>query len=989
MMALMRRVLAVVLALTLPLPSAAVVSRTGAGGASGAAGAAAPAAPAALPPALPSGLVLPENPHPFVEALAALVVPGGVVPPAAVEAAAAALAPPPLPPATIGAPVPAADLAVAAGALAGDAEAGRQRPGLAALGSDAQAPSPDAGAEEQSSAALDFFLRKIGLRDELDGPLVSAPAAAPPSGRGKRRKKKDEKPPAPPKYPARDVFFKKGTPEQKVFPSVAFRPDRPIEPLLIEAIDAAKTSIHIATYEFKQQGVLEALRRAKKRGVAVHILFDFDNAFPTRREGSDHVPHRSFELQALINEGFDVTFLNGMWRYGIQHNKFAVFDGELAFFGSYNLSYTAERNHFENARFMSAEESPRRVQAMLRYWEWMRGMSLPFEQAREAVWPKERPAPPADDAPSVRLGEILLPEWVFSPDGGAEDWIVKAIDNAQEAIDLSMFTFRSTRVAEALLRAKKRKVKVRVIFDQSQGSQEYMKLYAEWLAYHKIPVKYLAGPNKDGPVWSEKNHNKFMRVDGVIATGSMNYTKNAFKMSFENLFFLDDAQDAAAYAAYFDDMYNNRRAVRIKAPASAPTLPTDEELLRELLVEPTPLPPRRVWPLLPPGRAVRFRDETFPANAARPFHPIKDYLVAAINASKETIDLALYEFKGMPEIMDALRRARDQRNVRVRVILDYNAVYPTGMNSRGEERVRSPEVEALIREGFEVRVVRGRKGRSSYMHNKVAIFDGLMVKFGSYNWSETAEDNHFETAKFETDAARVAGHRRNWDWLYAASLSVEEAGEARPAWPDPGPPPADGEEPVSLGAARFPRQAFSPDALIEQLIIRAIDSARFSIEIAMFSFYSEAIAEALLRAKQRHGDIKIRILIDYSQAKLMKLDEWFAANGFDVKLLGGPDELGNVFLEKMHLKFLSVDRRLVADGSYNYTANARDNNFENANFYDDPVDAAFYAALFEILFRLGWRPFGWQAQPAASPAAPGPEYFQPAMPEEWAEASAA
>ncbi|MEK7821564.1 MAG: phospholipase D-like domain-containing protein [Planctomycetota bacterium] len=58
----------------------------------------------------------------------------------------------------------------------------------------------------------------------------------------------------------------------------------------------------------------------------------------------------------------------------------------------------------------------------------------------------------------------------------------------------------------------------------------------------------------------------------------------------------------------------------------------------------------------------------------------------------------------------------------------------------------------LVDNGFNLKVLSGIKGFGT-MHNKIAIYDGLVVQTGSYNWSDNAEDNSWENAVFIDDAS--------------------------------------------------------------------------------------------------------------------------------------------------------------------------------------------------------------------------------------------
>lgn len=141
----------------------------------------------------------------------------------------------------------------------------------------------------------------------------------------------------------------------------------------------------------------------------------------------------------------------------------------------------------------------------------------------------------------------------------------------------------------------------------------------------------------------------------------------------------------------------------------------------------------------------------------------------------------------------------------------------------------------------------------------------------------------------------------------------------------------------------------------------------------MFSFYSVRIAEELLGAKER--GIHVRIAFDRMQSKLMKLDNWFAYYGFDVKIVPGPNPYGNVFWEKNHNKFMIVDRKLLEMGSFNFTGNAQENSYENLNFYTDAMELAFFAAYFQMLYNAGWGPITPDAPPEGLPTPA--EFFAP------------
>lgn len=70
------------------------------------------------------------------------------------------------------------------------------------------------------------------------------------------------------------------------------------------------------------------------------------------------------------------------------------------------------------------------------------------------------------------LAEIKI---FFSLNGGATKEIIKRIDNAGTYIDIAMYSFTSEPVAQAIVRAKQRDVKIRILMDKQQAGGRYSK----------------------------------------------------------------------------------------------------------------------------------------------------------------------------------------------------------------------------------------------------------------------------------------------------------------------------------------------------------------------------------------------------------------------------------------------------------------------------------------------------------------------------------
>ncbi len=791
----------------------------------------------------------------------------------------------------------------------------------------------------------------------------------------------------------------------KVFPSVAFRPNEPVEARIIEAIETSRESIKIALYEFTSRGILKALLAARKRGVKLEVILCDTSVNPRNEPDADYERYRSEQIWALIRNGVDVTVLGSPSKYGINHHKFAVFDGKMAEFGSYNWTYTSEKNHYENVVFTAEAD---RVAAYEAAWAHMRALSVSVAESAGRQWTLDIPAPPSDLARGISFNGVKLPKWVFNPGDLFEDSIAEAIDASRVSVDVAAFVITSRKIIDALERAVKRGVQVRLVADKSQTEHEHVKIFLGWIQRRGVQVRVLGGPNgeeSDFPL-AEKMHNKYFIFDGkLVETGSGNASKNAAVSNFENANFLDDASDVAAFVKTFQHMFD----VAESAPAYPEgEIPTDAQM-RETALQPRgPPPPAKPGPeALPAARRIAFNGVDFPVSAIRPNEPVEPELIKAIDSARKTLKLALYELN-MTSIWDALQRAK-ARGVKIEIVLDRSHVYTTGYEDDGTPRKPKQMIVDLLKDGyFDIMILKGRLG--GIMHNKFIIVDEGLAQFGSYNYTKQSEDDHWENVFFTIEERRVSGYLRYFDYmrghpdaeepdldkldellarteawtdamdaawdkehpraLAADDVDAEAAGRRKkPLPPDP---PQETETPIKLNETSYPIQMFSPNSGIETALIAAIEDSVKTIEIAMFSFFSKPIAEALLRAKER--GVAVRIVMDKSQTGTSKLDEWFAWHGFDLRLLRGPDNTRDPRYQKMHNKFAIFDGKVLSSGSFNYSTRAETLSFENVNFFDEADEIARFAMSFEQMFLRGLAPKPPRREPKfVTPASDTPD----------------
>ena len=120
-----------------------------------------------------------------------------------------------------------------------------------------------------------------------------------------------------------------------------------IEGRLIEKINAAQTSIHIASFEFDLTPVAEALIVAQERGVDVRWVTDDEFGI----ESDEEPGHGQFAL--MEDAGIEIR---SDTRSALMHNKFWIFDNELVWTGSTNITENGIFKQDNNAIVIQSAE---------------------------------------------------------------------------------------------------------------------------------------------------------------------------------------------------------------------------------------------------------------------------------------------------------------------------------------------------------------------------------------------------------------------------------------------------------------------------------------------------------------------------------------------------------------------------------------------------------------------------------------------------------
>jgi phosphatidylserine/phosphatidylglycerophosphate/cardiolipin synthase-like enzyme len=136
------------------------------------------------------------------------------------------------------------------------------------------------------------------------------------------------------------------------------------------------------------------------------------------------------------------------------------------------------------------------------------------------------------------------------------------------------------------------------------------------------------------------------------------------------------------------------------------------------------------------------------------------------------------------------------------------------------------------------------------------------------------------------------------------------------------------------------QDAFSPHQGATALVVRTIDEARHTLQVAAYSFTSRPIADALIAARQRGVDVKV--VLDKSQDTDRSVEDYLQDGGIATKI--------NRKYRIMHDKFIVVDSETLETGSFNFTKSAEEHNAENVIVLHDPATAGDYKRQWDKLW---------------------------------------
>lgn len=310
--------------------------------------------------------------------------------------------------------------------------------------------------------------------------------------------------------------------------------------------------------------------------------------------------------------------------------------------------------------------------------------------------------------------------------------------------------------------------------------------------------------------------------------------------------------------------------------------------------------------------------------------PVCQQLLAAIAAAQQSIDFAIYGVRAQLDIIAALVAAQG-RGVLVRGVVDAEDAncsvfgYPDTPLLMGQLTPGSVVCDA-------------GPGYSYIMHDKFFVLDGARVWTGSTNISDTelGGEYHSDVAALLDVPALAQIYSSEFEELFAGICHNRKLDDTDHVL---------GAETFSDGTLL--ESYFSPsDDALAHAVLRLIEGATTSLDIAMFFFTSQPAADAILAAHAR--GVSVRMILDASgAANVSSKHHQLCADGIPVKV----ENWGG----KSHSKWAVADAGLsgatVVFGSMNWTASGDEQNDENTLY----VRHANFAASFRDEFARQWQ----------------------------------
>ena len=311
---------------------------------------------------------------------------------------------------------------------------------------------------------------------------------------------------------------------------------------LAEQILSAEQTVDLCFYEIDSDTIIGAILAAHNSGTEVRLITD-DAYLP--------------EVQELLDASVPVLSdsAGSVYIYKDMHNKFAVFDGEWIWTGSYNATENGTFGNANNAILFRSEDAAVAYTAEFQEM-WGSTSAIPNPATSRFHTGKED-----NHLHAFELDGYTL-ELYMSPSDGTKESILSAIATADYSISFCIFSFTDDDISDAM-EAQLEDVPgltIRGVFDETQAGSQYSEIHKmlDW----GNQVEVLVDAITDSAGAEKFLHHKYLLIDAgyedsdpLVITGSCNWSTNGFSYNDENTIISYHPDIVDLYLSEFEERF--------------------------------------------------------------------------------------------------------------------------------------------------------------------------------------------------------------------------------------------------------------------------------------------------------------------------------------------------------------------------------------------------------------------------------------------------
>lgn len=316
----------------------------------------------------------------------------------------------------------------------------------------------------------------------------------------------------------------------------------------------------------------------------------------------------------------------------------------------------------------------------------------------------------------------LYPEKADDRHGGVDQAIVADFDNAKKTIDAAVFDYRLPSLVDAMARAAKRGVQVRLVTDQNanQDAPDYTAAVARAKA---------SGIQVVTDHHTALMHDKFTVIDNqILWTGSMNFTPN-------------------------DAYRNNNNMLRL---TNAALIQNYNQIFQRLFLVAAKGSPSKVIP----NPRITLDNGTVIENYFSPSGGAQKAILDRLKAATKSIRVTAFSFTD--DSMASVLKLKQKAGLLVQ------GVFETRNNSG-----LGAQFDPLRKAGVDIL----QDGNCYTLHSKIMIIDDKTVVMGSYNFTSAANKSNDENLLIIDDFALASSYISEFDRIYHQAQNPTSCGD--------------------------------------------------------------------------------------------------------------------------------------------------------------------------------------------------------------------